>query len=90
MKYRKLSDEEKAQIVRLIGMGWTYSMISDELKFCDKTIRKVCREAGVSSSYKTRAHRSPEKDRLRTERYESWSSHRYGGPQDSNVLWEEE
>lgn len=47
-----ITDDIRAQALRLLNMGWTIRMIADELHIGKTTVSKIGAAAGVTSRYK--------------------------------------
>lgn len=46
-----VTDEKRGQMLRLVRMGWTYTLIAQELHLGWTTVRAICERAGEPSAY---------------------------------------
>ena len=50
-RHKKLTPEQEQQIARLIGMGWTFQLIADELGVPYTTVWDCAKRLGIKSEY---------------------------------------
>ena len=48
---RVVTDEMRGQVLRLVRMGWTYTLVAQELHLGWTTVRSICERAGEHSAY---------------------------------------
>lgn len=59
-----ITDEVRAQIVRLVRMGWTYSLVAAEIDISQSSVSRVCAQAGLNPAYGARARARPIENRV--------------------------
>lgn len=87
-KPSKASADVRANIVRLVQMGWTYSMIAEELRLSKGYVGRVVTEAGVRSAYRSKAHSDPQRKKEQQERSEFFERRRFRSVLFSSGTWE--
>jgi len=92
MRGKAVSEETRSQIVRLVKMGWTYSLIGSELGMHRSVVHGIAKRAGVHSEYHGGKVQSDE-----VKRREAQEKNRFfekfclnGAPKFVNSTWEEE
>ena len=48
---RVVTDELRGQVLRLVRMGWTYTLVAQELHLGLTTVRPICERTGEHSAY---------------------------------------
>lgn len=59
-----IADEVRAQIVRLVRMGWTYTLVAAEIDVSQSSVSRVCAQAGLNPTYEARGRARPIENRV--------------------------
>ena len=59
-----ITDAARAQIVRLVRMGWTFRLVAQEIHVSPDSVSRICAEAGEHSPYDVRLRARAVEDRV--------------------------
>lgn len=61
---RVVTDEMRVQVLRLVRMGWPYTLVAAEIDVSQSSVSRVCAQAGLYPTYGARGRARPIEDRV--------------------------